>query len=553
MIAMDFSADIQTLAADLVKALTGLVKLTKALSFYPADHPSLAAAAEETCKDFQPLLEHRANRPYHVTKDGFSLNDTPLSPNNKILSDLSLKLVARRVRHLLFLPELSKYELLVFADYLSKPADELLMAGGLPQLLADKNIKAIWLNEPNLDTVLKKLQDLGIKTSHMVAKPPGTELTGASGQRAQDSVQAAASQAATAGFSLPNLEQPPSNIEQMREHLEQLKEPQDAELYQELLAQVRQLAPAFFAETGIAGYLAVFSLLESHRKDSTRKASLQQATEQLIDQLLTERTKTFLSETIADPKLKASHRRALGRLLIGLEKKIAPQLLKRLYAERDAIIRRQYTAILARMGENIFELLRGDLQSDVWHRVRNVVTILGETRLDTALPLLTQALGHPEVRVRRSVIRALGAIGSNSVIPLLLRLGQDDNKELHQPAIMALGALKNPRAIPPLVELLKKSDLLGKKTRFKTEVIQALAATKSPQAIIPLLKLARRANLLNRNNIEVLRAEAIIALGQLGNSQLIPVLDQLPKSDKGPVSRALKQAKAQLQKQQHVV
>lgn len=534
---MDFANDLHPLGNDLEKALTGLVKLIKALSFYPADHPSLAATAEEVCNDFQPLLKHHDPRPYHITKEGFKLDAEPLAPKNRNLAALALKLVERRVRHLLFLPELTNYELTIFAEELSKPAAQLLAEGGLEKRLADRQIQSIWINETNLEEILNKINP--------DTTPPSSAPAASFDQ---DQEQPASAEAIPLAPPVP--QQNPND--QMRDLLEQLKNPQDDQTYQRLLHQVQQLAFRFFNETGIIGHLAVFSLLENHRKDSSRENSQQQAAEALIDQLLTEVTSKTLVDAVADQNLKASQHRALVRLMIGLGSKVSPQLLKRLYVERDAIIRRHYSDILAHMGDSTFELLKNDLQSETWHVVRNVVTILGKTRLEAAIPLLSQVIDHPEVRVRRTVIRALSAIGGTAVIPLLLRLTKDADEELHQPAIMTLGALKNPRAIPPLVELLKKHDLFGKQTKLKTAVIQALAATGSPQAIIPLLKQARRLNLLNRKGIETLRAEAILALGQLGNSQLVPVLEQLPRREKGPVSKALKQAKTQLRKQQHV-
>ena len=523
---MDTSNDLQALASDLEKALTGLIKLIKALSFYPADHPSLEAAAQEANNDFAPLLKHHHTRPYHVTKAGFNVDGTPLAPTNKNLEKLAQKLVERRVRHLLLLPNLSNFELLVFAEEIAKPAEELLSAGGIEKRLQERRIKAIWVNETDLETVQRETNiDLKQAVEHL-AKPPLTD---------------------------ESPEPPPpeqaDRIAMMRDLLEQLKEPQDNQTYQEIISQVQSLAYAFFNATGISGLLAVFNLLESHRKDSTRDYAQRLAAETLTDYLLTEANCKTLVDGIGDKQLKASQHRALVRLTVSLGVKIAPQLLKRLYAERDAIIRRHYTEILAHMGEDIFDLLKVDLQNTTWHVVRNAVTVLGKTRLEAALPLLSKVIQHPEVRVRRAVIRALSAIGSGSCIPLLVRLTQDKNAELHQPAIMALGALKNPKAIPPLVSLLKRIDPLGKRTELKTEVIHALAATKSPKAIIPLLKQAKRLNPLQSKTIETLRAEAILAIGQVGNSQLIPVLERLPRQEKDPVSRALKHATSQLRKQ----
>ncbi len=528
---MDSPNDLQTLASDLETALTGLVKLIKALSFYPADHPSLSTASEDASNDFQALLERHDTRPYHVTKVGFSLDATPLAHNNKSLANLALMLVERRIRHLLFLPELQNHELLMFAEELSKPAAELLAAGGMEKRLAARQITSIWVNETNLEAIQANQHTTEEREFSATAKDAVEELSSAA-EAARPQQQ--------------------NDTDQIRDLLERLKEPLNDQNYRDLLDQLQQLVPPFFSQTGIAGYLAVFILLENHRKDTTRSSEQRQVANTLIDQLLTETTRKTLVDAVADQKLKASQQRALLRLLVGLGSKIAPQLLKRLYAERDAIIRRLYCDVLASMGEAIFELLRTGLQSTTWHEVRNAVTVLGRTRLESALPLLTQAIDHPEMRVRRSVIHALGSIGGNAVIPLLLRLGKDTDKDLHHPAIMALGALKNPQAIPPLVEILQKNDLSGKQNELKIEAIQALAATKSPQAIIPLLKLARRSNLLNRRHIESLRAEAILALGQVGNEQLIPVLNRLPRQEKESISRALKQAVAQLRKQPDV-
>ena len=537
MIAMETSFAEQALAGDLETALTGLIKLTKALSFYPVDHPALAAASEETCLAFQPLLARHDTHPYHVTQKGFSLDKVPQAPNSKSLKDLAFKLVERRVRHLLFLPELTNYELLIFADELSHPAAQLHKAGGLEKQLATRQVRSIWINETDLEAILQNLREM--EYSPQGSFPSQPVSTGEVAEEEQNADAAVCPKQLSA-------------FEQMRTRIEQLKEPLTDENHARLLEQVEQLAADFFQQTGLNGYLALFSLLENHRKDRQRSPAQQLQATALKDRLLNDQIKQQLADAVAEPQLKNSQRRALVKLLVGLKMAIAPQLLKRLNAERDAIIRRHYTKILANMAEATFEMLNAALADDTWYQVRNVVTVLGETRLESALPLLTQVIDYPEVRVRRTIIRALGAIGGDAVIPPLLQLAGDEHEELHQPAIMALGALGNRLAIPPLVVMLKKIDPLGKKNKIKIEVIQALAATRSPQAIIPLLKLARRGNLLNRTHLETLRAEAILALGQLGNLQLIPVLDQLPKSDKGPVSRALQQATAQLRKQQNV-
>jgi len=527
---MDQTTSENLLQQDLETALTGLLKLIKALRFYPAEHPALADMAEETCRIFQPLLGRHEPRPYHVTRDGFDLDNNRVAPKNSRLQEFARQLVERRVRYLLFLPELVDRELVIFAQQLARPAAELLKNGGLPETLKELGIRSIWINETSVEEVFRQLQE--------EPSDPADELT------------TEAETEAGQPESLPEVDDD-ALIARLRELLELLKEPLEDDEYNHLLSEVQQKAPVFLHRSGVSGGLALFGLLQGHQRDETRSESQRKAAESCIDQLLQPDISDLLINAVADQKLKTSLQRALARLLIALAMKIAPQLLQRLYAERDAILRRRFAGILAHMGEPLFPLLEDSLHDPKWYVVRNVVYILGETRLEAALSLLKPTLHHPEPRVRRALIRALSSIGSESVIPLLIQLCHDPSAELRRPAVIALGGLADPQAIPPLLEQLKEPDLLGKQTELKVDIIRALAAIKSPQALTPLLELAQKPNLLRLKHLETLRAEAIIAIGQLGDAQLIPLLDQLPNRNRSPVSMALKHATAQLRKQNH--
>lgn len=494
---MSKSHSLQILTTDLETALESLTKLMKGFAFYPAGHPMLFSAAAEAHRHFQALLKQHGIHTYRITEAAFWLEDVRLTSNLRPIRKLALRLQKLGIGELTFLPGLTNKELLFFAEELStqpdQPADDFWVR------LARREIGAIMATQ--LD-------------------PTTTDSS----------------------------TRPRSRVEQFQDLLENLKEPLNNRAYRMLLLQLEPLCPAFFASNGIAGLLAVFNLLECHCKDSTRPAYQQRLAEKMIGRLLTDQVKSTLADAIGDSKLKASQHRALTRLAINLQSKIAPQLLERLYAERDALIRRHYVDILAHMGESIFDLLKTDLRSEIWHVVRNVVTILGKTGLESAVQLLSQVIDHPEPRVRRAIIRALGAIGGTTVIYPLFHLAQAPDSNLQQPAIRALGALKMPQAVPPLEELLKNAGAFGKQTELKLEIVHALAATEAPQAILPLLKLARQQNLLNRKGTELLRAEAIIALGRLGNSKLIPVLKRLPRQRKEPVSSALHLVTTQLRK-----
>ncbi|SHJ31000.1 HEAT repeat [Malonomonas rubra DSM 5091] len=522
---MEAASHLKNLSADLERALAGLLKLVKALSFYPADHPSLLSTIGKTSSAFQTFLQNHKPAAYHVTQNGFRLDSTPVAPGNLQLQELALKLVERRVRHILFMPKMDQQDLLILAEELAAPLEQTLAAGGLAEQLKQQGLTSIVINETNLQAIFEQLGSPAGAVAEAFDIDPQQLLE-----------------------KLPEEKPQPSTTEQMRELLEELKAPQSEVAFDKLLGKIRKTAEPFFNETRLTGQLAVFSLLESLHKDQTRSPRQRASANELSSALLTASCRKQLIDALANSDLKSSQRRLLVRLLINFGERIAPDMLQRLYAERDALIRRDYSAVLAKMGEKIFPLLKADLHHTTWHRVRNVVTILGESRLESALPLLAQVVDYPEPRVRRSVIRALAAIGGNQVIPFLIKLTEDADEDLHQPAIQALGGLRRSQAVPPLIDILMRKGPREKQHLLKIEVIRALAATRSPKAIIPLLKIARQRNLLNRKNIETLRAEAILAIGQLGNAKLIPLLEQLPKVEKDPAGRALKQATSQLLK-----
>lgn len=519
------------LQRDLEMALGALLKLTKALKFYPPDHPVLNDIAAATCLTFQPLLSGHEPRPFHVTRDGFKIDKTLLAPKNKRLQEFARHLVARRVRHLLFLPELRDHELVFFAQEISTPAVELLIGGGLPGRLTERGIRTIWINETSLDAVFSRLQSEPVL--------PGDN-------------NGAAAEPASALPEIPSMPDSDELTARLCELLELLKEPLADEEYRQLLFEIQEKAPAFLRQTGIPGCLALFSLLLAQQRDNTRNNTQRRAAETTVDRLLRSEIRKLLIDAVGDQQFKDSQQRTLARVLIGLGTKIARQLLTRLFAERDAFIRRQHIGILSQMGEALLPLLEPPLHDPHWYVVRNAVHILGETRSEAALPLLTLALHHPEVRVRRALIRALTSIGTDNVIPLLVQLSRDSSDELRRPAVMALGGLGSPQALAPLLKQLNKLDLFGKHAELKAEIIHALAAIKAPQALSSLLKLAKKPNILRRKHIEILRTEAILAIGQLGDSQLIPDLNRLPNSRRGPVGRALQQTITRLEKQTHV-
>lgn len=518
---------------DIVSALTGLAKLIKALRFYPPEHPSLKAAIKDTHAAFRPLLGH-PQQSINVSQTGFTLGQSAVASGNTVLTDLARQLVARRTRQILFLPDITGFELLAFARFLSRSAEDVYNQGGLPVLLEKARIANIWLNEPSLEQALKRREEL-------LDSPESPEENVFDAEGAQ-------------AYAPPSTETPamPDIKKEVNDILQQLREPLEDREHAKLLARLLELAPQFMQQTGAPGTMRILPMLMQHYQDDLRSVSQQQAASRTLNQLIDEKLIYHLVNSLGDKRLSKPLIKQTAKLLIKLEMRIAPYLLKRLSDEKSSQNRRHITFLLGQMGKPILDLLRKSLTDDRWFVVRNTVIVLGDMRQEAAIPILEPILRHPDQRVKRALIRALTMIGGSNAVPLLLKLVSDNDLSLRRPAILALGALKREEAISPLLKIVARSDIFGRETDIKLDAIRALSMIGSAIAVPPLLALAKRKSLIRRSRLEAQRVAALAALGQLGDLGIINTLQSLRKGRQGDTSRAAEQALTQIQRRHNV-
>ena len=99
-------SDQQQISAGLETALKNLTKLIKAVQYYPPTHPSLKQSLHETAKSLLDLIVDDDEFLCSVRKDGFYIGEKPVGHKNPILAKFAPFLFARRINHLMFLPDL---------------------------------------------------------------------------------------------------------------------------------------------------------------------------------------------------------------------------------------------------------------------------------------------------------------------------------------------------------------------------------------------------------------------------------------------------------------
>ncbi len=512
------------LITEIENALTELVKLMKALRFYPKGHPSLRAAIDECMAAFQPVLSHQENRAIQVNQNGFTLGDALIGETNAALPDLARLLAERRVNQLIFLPGLPPQELLTLLEGVSTSAEEIYQLGGLPVFLHEQRVTTIWLNESSLDKVLQKRREITEQTEVPAETVEGNWATA------------------------PDTWGKPDMAQQLREIIDQLSTKQTDDAYRDQIDKLLQVAPSYLEQSGPPGVLRVLPLLLLQSRQEERSQTQRKIATETLDRLLTEPLIDQLLAQFSHTSLTPQQFQRLKQFIVALGTRVAPQLLTRMSNEEDGTVRKRLTSLLGKMGEPLLDLLRETIHSSKWYVVRNAVTLLGDLRLEAGISILAGLTGHPDQRVRRALIRSLAMIGGAKTVAPLFKLTQDPVISLRRPAVKGLGATRSPDAVRPLLSIAQMFDPFGRQTEIRKDAVAALATLGENEAVTPLQMLARRPNLLRLQRLEDLRAEILLTLGKIGDENLLSELKTWQKSPHGTVQRAAEQSLSILSK-----
>jgi len=159
-----------------------------------------------------------------------------------------------------------------------------------------------------------------------------------------------------------------------------------------------------------------------------------------------------------------------------LEREATEVLLELMAEEQDRTARIFYVDLLKDVGKNQITLL-GELLSDGrWYFVRNIVSILGESKADQALLFLRRASDHENVRIRQEVIKGLLTIGGKKAASVLAKLLRDRDADIQMTAIRAYGDFPGIGAeeSKPLIEFLEDRSLRMKEQELTIEAIKTL-------------------------------------------------------------------------------
>jgi HEAT repeat protein len=204
---------------------------------------------------------------------------------------------------------------------------------------------------------------------------------------------------------------------------------------------------------------------------------------------------------------------------------------------------------LISQGEVALAAIVATLNDPRWSVLRNAAHLLGEIRSPAAIEPLRELLRHGDLRVRREALRALTRIGGNNVIAIIAKILQGNDVELRRQAMLCLGAIKNPAAtIPLLVQFLQVKDWRFLHLEEKIDAIRALGEIGSAEVLPELMSIANHRCLFYRSRNNLLRAAALLSIGEIGGPEAIRFLEIMEEAPNPIVQKAASSALMQARK-----
>jgi HEAT repeat protein len=181
------------------------------------------------------------------------------------------------------------------------------------------------------------------------------------------------------------------------------------------------------------------------------------------------------------------------------------------------------------------------LDHDEWFVVRNVAELVGELRMEEAVPQLAGLLEHRDSRVGRAAAAALAKVGSVATVEPLRRVLREGAPELRAFVASSIGGPHARALAMPLVALLDGES----EPVVVAEYYRALGRIGTPDAVQALTRAAQASgSLLRRRPSAAVRVAAVEGLRHAGGALARRTLEVLTKDSDKAVRAAAEKALA---------
>jgi hypothetical protein len=198
-------------------------------------------------------------------------------------------------------------------------------------------------------------------------------------------------------------------------------------------------------------------------------------------------SRAIILETIADLRRYAKgapdYVAAYSYLSI-MEREATEVLLELLAEEKDRATRKMYLDFAKELGKNQIMLIGEHLADERWYYVRNIVSILGDSKADQAIAFLSKVADHDNIRIRQEVVKGLISIGGKKAASFLSKFLNDKETDIQLMSIRGLTVLKGTgiEVAGPLMDFLAYRPFKKSYQELTIEAIKALGKTGGADA-----------------------------------------------------------------------
>jgi hypothetical protein len=198
-------------------------------------------------------------------------------------------------------------------------------------------------------------------------------------------------------------------------------------------------------------------------------------------------SRSSIMETIADlrrfSKNSPEYAAAYSYLSL-MEREATEALLELLAEEKDRSTRKAYLDFAKDLGKNQILLIGEHLADARWYYVRNIVSILAESKADQAIAFLSKVAGHDDLRIRQEVVKGLISIGGKKAASFLAKFLNDKEADIQFMTIHGLEVFKGNgiEVAAPLMDFLADRPLKKSYQELTLEAIKALGKTGGADA-----------------------------------------------------------------------
>ena len=203
---------------------------------------------------------------------------------------------------------------------------------------------------------------------------------------------------------------------------------------------------------------------------------------------------------------------ACRRLLATLGMSAIDPLLEVLADEPDMSGRKALVDLISTVAGGRIDELGKRVTDPRWYFVRNVVSILGATRKPEIVPYLGRTLRHSDARVRRETVRALANVPDVMSQEMIVGALEDPDAQNVQLAARYLGSLKVRGATAALIKVAQGEGRGNREHAPRAEAIEALGVIGATEALPVLQDIAGRRRLIGGGRSKGLKSVAESAM-----------------------------------------